>query len=69
MSKDRTVQVELTIDELMELIDYHRRMYDGIPRDMYPQMTMAGHTLGVTAQRQRDRIVELDNLLHSKWPK
>lgn len=69
MSSPKTVTVELGIGELMSLIHYNRDIVDHIPAERYHQMTMAGHTLGVTAQKHKDRLRELEDLLHNTWPK
>lgn len=63
------VTIEVGIMELFELIDFNRKMYEGIPKDRYEQMTMAGHTLGVTAKKYSDRAEKLDRLLNETWPK
>ena len=69
MKKPDTIKVRLTIDELMELIRYHREFYESIPKELYDRMTMAKHTLGATAKKQRNRMVELEAMLEKKWPK
>ena len=62
-------KVRLSIDEVDALIEYHRKMFNGIPKELYDRMTMAGHTLGVTAEKQRKRAVKLQNLKDDTWPK
>ena len=59
----------LTIDEVNALIDYHQKLYEGIPKDLYDRMTAAGHTLGVTAKNQLKRVKELVELRDTIWPK
>jgi len=61
--------VELDIGEMMGLIDYHWTMFSAIPKERYSQMTMAGHTLEVTAMKHKTRAQELRNLLDDTWPK
>lgn len=63
------VSVELSTCEVIALIDYHWNLFNGIPKDMYDRPTMAGHTLGVTAEKQKKRARELQNLLDDTWPK
>ena len=63
------VSVDLDIGELMGLIDYHWEIFNGIPKERYSQMTMAGHTLEVTAMKHKRRATELRNLLDETWPK
>lgn len=63
------VAVEVSIDELWELIAYHSKMFDSIPQKSYSKMTMAGHTLEVTAKKHLERWKELENLLDNTWPK
>jgi len=60
---------KLTIDEVMALIAYNQKMADEIPKELYGNMTMAGHTLGVTAEKYRTRAQEWDDLLNRVWPK
>jgi hypothetical protein len=59
----------LDIGELMAVIDYHWETHNGIPKDMYDRMTLAGYTLGVTAEKHRKRARELRGILDDKWPK
>ncbi len=66
--KDK-VAVELDIGEIMVLIDWHYEFVNSIPESRYDQMTMAGHTLGVTVQKHKERIRELRNLKDETWPK
>lgn len=61
--------VELDIGEMMGLIDWHWEMFRHIPKERYGQMTMAGHTLEVTAMKHKQRANELHNLLDEVWPK
>jgi hypothetical protein len=63
------VSVEVNIWELQVLIGENQKMADAIPKEAYDRMTMAGHTLGVTAKKYYDRARELDNLLQRTWPK
>jgi hypothetical protein len=63
------IKADLSIDEVMALIEYNQKMADNIPQELYGQMTMAGHTLGVTAEKYRTRAQEWDDLLNRTWPK
>lgn len=65
----KTVNVELHIDELMELVGYCNKMADSIPEEMYDQPTMSGTTFGDTVKKYRDRSDELYTLLNRAWPK
>lgn len=69
MTDPHKVSVELDIGELMGLIDYHWSIFRSLPKERYSQMTMAGHTLEVTAMKHKERAQELRNLLDEKWPK
>lgn len=62
------VRVKLSIDEVDALIEYHWKMFNAIPKELYDRMTLAGHTLGVTAEKQKKRAIKLQNLKDDKWP-
>jgi len=62
-----TVPVEANMWELKALINWHQKIYDGIPREHYHKMTKAGCTLEVTANNHLTRVRELTALLERTW--
>jgi hypothetical protein len=63
------VKVDIGIDELGEVIAYHLKIANGIPKERESVMTMAGWPLGVTKQRHLVRARELSRIYEDKWPK
>ena len=64
-----TVKVELDIEEVMELIGYHHKMYESIPKERYFEKTLAGTTFGDTANKYLRRREFWNEVLNTNWPK
>ena len=62
-------KLEVDLVEVWAIIEDHRKMLAGIPKDRYDQPTAAGHTLGYTARRIEERISELNHFVDLHWPK
>jgi hypothetical protein len=68
-SSPSKVSVELDIGEMFSLIEYHYKIAESIPKELYPTMTAAGHTFEVTANKHIRRQRELSGILNETWPK
>lgn len=63
------VSIDISIDEFWELIAYHHKIADYIPKESYHVKNMAGTTMETTVRKHRARAHELDVLLNKTWPK
>ena len=61
--------VELTIDEVKTLIDYHRELHQSIPVENYHKKNANGVTMREVALKHQSRQQDLTVILNEWWPK
>jgi hypothetical protein len=66
---NNTAKIELTIDEVLALIEYHEKMWEHLPREHYNKKNSQGVSFGDREKRHEKRLVELKTLLDNTWAK
>jgi hypothetical protein len=63
------VKVELSIEDVMALIDYHHAMLKAIPLHSYKIKNCAGADMAATAAKYLRKRSEFSRILNETWPK
>jgi hypothetical protein len=62
-------QPDLTIDEVLALIEYHDKMSANIPKNWYSKINATGKKMGAVAEKHDNRARNWKSFLDNTWPK
>lgn len=68
MKNMETVNVDLNIEDVMALAEYHHKMYKSIPSERYSTLNLANTTIGDVAKKYLSKARYWENILNENWP-
>ena len=69
MRVNKKVNIDVSIGELMGLIDFNNKMAESIPPSNYDLMSRDGITFGESVSKYKKRAEDLYEILNEVWPK
>jgi len=69
MKKQHLCKVELTIEDVMALVEHYDKMYNSISPTKYSERSPSGKSWGHVASHYLSRRMHFNMLLDYEWPK